>query len=377
MDEKKLSIQDQARIDAFFAEARRKAKRYMGYPAAKDLDGSCLAEALSLPINNIGDPFAKSTWQVDSREFEREVVSFFAKLFRAPEDSWWGYVTNGSTEGNLYGLYLARELHPDGIVYFSQDAHYSVIKNIHFLNMRHIMIRSQPHGEIDYEDLREAVKLHRDVTPIFFANIGTTMKEARDDISIIRGIIDDLAIPDTYIHSDAALSGAIAPFLNPVPAFDFADGAHSIAISGHKFLGSALPCGLVIALKKNVDRIARSIAYIGNLDTTVTGSRNGLTPLILWRTLRVLGVDGLRKRVETALALTDYAEQRLREGGVQVERNPGTITLYFPAPAPELIDHWQLASSQGMSHMILVPGLSRKVLDRFIDDLIQDREARG
>lgn len=377
MKPRRLAAADQARLDAFFVEARRKAERYMGYPAAKDLDASALVEALSLPINNIGDPFSKSTWQVDSREFEREVMQFFAKLLRAPAGAWWGYVTNGGTEGNLYGLYLARELHPHGIVYFSQDAHYSVIKNIHFLNMRHIMIRSLPNGEIDYEDLREAMHLHRDVTPIIFANIGTTMTEAKDDISTIRGIIDDLAIPDTYIHSDAALSGMIAPFLDPVPAFDFAAGADSIAISGHKFLGSPLPCGLVLALQKHVDRIARSIAYIGNLDTTVSGSRNGLTPLILWRTLRSLGMDGLRQRVADALALTDHAERRLRDGGLDVRRNPGAITLYFPAPSPALIDNWQLASSRGMSHLILVPGMSPRVLDEFIDALLRDREAKA
>ena len=44
---------------------------------------------------------------------------------------------------DVYGLYLARELFPSGIVYFSQASHYSVSKNIHFLNMRDIMIRAQ------------------------------------------------------------------------------------------------------------------------------------------------------------------------------------------------------------------------------------------
>lgn len=377
MENRKLSAGDEARLAAFFAEARRKAERYMGYPASKDLDAAVLAEGLSVPINNIGDPFSKSTWQVDSREFEREVMDFFAQLLRAPRDAWWGYVTNGGTEGNLYGLYLARELHPEGIVYFSQDSHYSVAKNIHFLNMRHIMIRSLPNGEMDYEDLEEAMRLHRDQTPIIFANIGTTMTEAKDDISLIRKIVQDLAIPELYVHSDAAMSGAIAPFLDPRPAFDFADGADSIAISGHKFLGSAIPCGLVLALKKHVDRIARSIAYIGNLDTTITGSRNGLTPLILWRTLRILGIPGLKKRVAAALGLADHAEQRLRQGGVDVKRNPGAITLYFPRPSADLIDRWQLATSRNISHLILVPGMKRQVLDEFIDDLLQDQEKRA
>lgn len=57
---------------------------------------------------------------------------------------------------------------------------------------------------MDYEDLYETLKLYRDSTPIIFANIGTTMTEARDDIRKIRSMIEELAIPNCYIHSDAA-----------------------------------------------------------------------------------------------------------------------------------------------------------------------------
>ena len=46
----------------------------------------------------------------------------------------------------------------------------------------------------------------------------------------------------------------------PRPAFDFADGADSIAISGHKSFGSPMPCGVVVVKKSNRDRIARSVA---------------------------------------------------------------------------------------------------------------------
>lgn len=366
-----LGAEDQQRLAQFIEHARGEAQRYLGYPAAKDLDYQQLQDCLSLPLNNIGDPFAAGTWKVDSHAFEREVLAFFAELLRAPADAWWGYVTNGGTEGNLYGLYLARELYPKGIVYFSQDTHYSVSKNVHFLGMRHIMIRSQPNGEMDYEDLFETLRIHRDVPPIIFANIGTTMTEAKDDIVRIQAMIKQLAIPHHYIHCDAALAGAIAPFQQPRPPFDFADGADSISISGHKFLGSPIPCGLVLARKAHVDRIARAISYIGNLDTTVTGSRNGLSPLILWQQIRRLGVEGLRQRVAQALELTAHAEQRLQAGGIPAWRNPGAITLVFPSPAQTLIDRWQLATANGISHLILVPGVERSQVDQFIDELLE------
>ncbi|MDX1455774.1 MAG: histidine decarboxylase [Gammaproteobacteria bacterium] len=347
---------------------------YLGYPVSKDFDYSELADFLKVPLNNLGDPFTASTWQVDSREFEREVVEFFAKLMRAEEDDWWGYVTNGGSEGNLYGLYLARELYPNGIVYFSEETHYSVSKNVHLLGMRHIMIRTQANGEIDYDDLRETIRVHRDVPPIIFANIGTTMTEARDDIARIQQIMRDLALPQHYIHSDAAWIGPAAPFMDPKPAFDFADGADSISMSGHKFIGSPIPCGIVLARKHHVDRIARSIAYIGALDTTITGSRNGLTPLFLWRAIDRYGREGLQSRAHEAVTLAEYAEEKLKAAGIDAWRNPGGMTVVFPAAPAAVKERWQLATAKGISHIITVPGVTREQIDAFVRDLVESTD---
>jgi histidine decarboxylase len=364
-----LSLEDRQRLDELYRRVQQQTTNYLGYPVSKDFDYSALLEFLKVPLNNLGDPFAESTWKVDSREFEREALSFFANMLRAPKDNWWGYITNGGTEGNLYGLYLARELYPEGIVYFSQDTHYSVSKNLHLLNMRHIMIRAQDNGEIDYEDLQETLRIHRDKPAIIFANIGTTMTEAKDDITKIRAIINKFAIANSYIHSDAALCGAIAPYLTPKPNFDFGDGADSISISGHKFIGSPIPCGIVLARKENVNRIARSISYIGSLDTTITGSRNGLTPLFMWYATRVLGEEGFRRRVGQSLAMAEYTERGLQKLGIDAWRNPNAITVVFPEVATWIKEKWQLATEPGRTHLILMPNVTREQVDSFLNDV--------
>jgi histidine decarboxylase len=368
-----LNKEDQHRLQCLLEDIEAKNRACLGYPSAKDFDFRLLADFLHYPLNNVGDPFAEGTYRVSSREFEREVLQFMAEFLRAPEGNWWGYVNNGSTEGNLYGLYLARELYPRGIVYFSQDTHYSVSKNVHFLNLRHIMIRSQSHGEIDYEDLQETLNIHRDVPAIVFANIGTTMKEAKDDVRRIREIVEDLAMVDCYIHSDAALCGFIAPFVKPRAAFDFADGADSVAVSGHKFIGSPIPSGIVLARKENVDRIARSVAYIGSMDTTITGSRNGLTPLMLWHTIRTMGLAGIRRRVRASIDMAAYVEQELKAVGVAAWRNPNAITVLFPKPSAEIRLKWQLANSGELAHIIAMPGTEKDVLDNFISDIAAEQ----
>jgi histidine decarboxylase len=369
-----LSQQDHERLNQLLVRLSERTEQFLGYPVAKDFDCQHLAPFLNLPLNNLGDPFAPSTYQVDTREFEREVLQFAATLLRAEEQNWWGYVTNGGSEGNLYGLYLARELFPQAMVYFSEATHYSVSKNLHLLGMRHITIRARESGEIDYEDLRDTLRLHRDQVPIIFANIGTTMTEGRDDVGRIRRILKELAIGQSYIHSDAALCGFIAPFLSPRPAFDFADGADSIAISGHKFIGSPIPCGIVLAKKRHVERIARSIAYIGNLDTTISGSRNGLTALILWSAIRRLGEAGFRSRVRHSLDLAEYACARLRDIGLDAWRNPHAITVIFPSPSARVRSKWQLASADGFSHLLTLPNVSREQIDQFVSDLSNDRQ---
>ncbi|MGI9283769.1 MAG: histidine decarboxylase [Pseudomonadales bacterium] len=364
-----LTKQDRDRLDKFRAELAYNVKHILGYPPARDFDYSAISDFLQFPINNVGDPFAASTAKIDTREFECEVLSFWAEQLRAPPNEWWGYVTNGGTEGNLYAMYLARELYPDGIVYFSQDTHYSVNKIVSVLNMRNIMIRSQDNGEIDYDDLNETIKIHRDAPPIIFANIGTTMTEAKDDIQKIIAIIEGLAISQRYIHSDAAMSGGFAPFLANPPEFDFADGADSIAISGHKFIGSPIPCGLVFAREKHVNRIARSIAYIGTMDTTISGSRCGFAPLMLWYAMKRYGVDGMRQRAQRSLMLAAHAEQKLKEIGVPAWRNTDAITVVFPQAPAQIQEKWQLATAKGISHIIAVPGVSEELIDGFVNEL--------
>ena len=377
MNDKLMTGQSiEARLDALKNKLDSAIGKSMGYPGTFDYDYRELYPFLSYSLNNVGDPFSTATYQLQTHDFEREVLGYFAEMARAPKDEWWGYVTNGGTEGNLYGLYLARELHPNCIVYFSQDSHYSVAKNLNFLGMRSIMIRALPSGEIDYDDLEETIKIRRDATPVVFANIGTTMKEGRDDLDKINRIFQKLALEKHYIHSDAALCGGYAAFLEPHQAWDFADGADSISISGHKFIGSPIPCGIVLAHKANVDRIAHAIAYIGGRDTTISGSRNGFTPLLLWYALRKLGKSGLKKRLDSCLDMASYAERSFKDAGIIAWRNPNALTVVFTRPAENIINKWQLATQGDSSHIICMPHISKQQVDRLISDICVSQTRR-
>lgn len=372
MKNKTLPKDDKEKLDQLLTKLEKESNHFIGYPCNLSFDYSELQPFYNFAINNVGDPFVSSNYRVNTHELEKDVLKFFAEITHA-QDDYWGYVTNGGTEGNMYGLYLAREIHPEGIAYFSQDTHYSVTKILRILRMKNIMIRSQNNGEIDYEDLEETLKIKRDTVPIIMANIGTTMTGAVDNIIKIKGILEKLAISDYYIHCDAALGGMLLPFIDGAPEFDFKAGADSISISGHKFIGSPIPCGIAIAKRKNVDRIARSIEYVGTLDTTLTGSRNGLTPLFMWYAIKKWGVEHFRSAVQHCLEIADYAIDEFKKMGQPAWRNSCSTTVVFDRPSENLITRWQLAPYKDFAHLIIMPHVTKEWVNRFLEDYKKDR----
>ena len=352
-----------------YKELRRSSDLFLGYPSNISCDYSELFDFFKLPLNNVGDPYGKSLYQVQTHKIERQVVEYFAKLYHISPREAWGYVTHGGTEGNLYGLYLARERFPNGVVYFSEDTHYSVPKIVHLLGIKHITVKSQASGEMDYEDLEHLLKTHRDQPAIVLCNIGTTMKGAVDQPEKITKIFQQNAIRSHYIHADAALGGMILPFLRQATIFDFRVGVDSIAVSGHKFIGMPFPSGVVVAKKRHVERVKIAIEYIGTDDTTISGSRNGISPLMLWYAISKYGNKVFTKWANDCVALAKYTQHALQSLGVQSGMNSAFNTVYFSRPKDSLVKKWQLAVQGNLAHIVVMPHTSKKHIDGFLNDL--------
>ncbi len=375
---KPLGKKDKQRLEKLYRDLTEARQTHAGYPCNMTFDYSELNRFLEFSINNVGDPFGGTNFRVNTHEIEREMVGFFAKITQAPEDNWWGYLTGGGTEGNMYGLYIARELMgADATVYFSEDTHYSVSKIMRMLNMRYIMIRASQNGEIDYEDLRETIRIHRDRPAIIMANAGTTMTGAVDDIGKIRSTLSEFAITNSYIHCDAALHGMILPFVKNPPPFGFPTGIDSIAVSGHKMIGNPFPCGVVIAKKDKVNTIARSIEYVGALDTTIAGSRNAFAPLTMWYAVKRYGAGGLRKLVGDSIARAEFAVGEFRENGVEAWRNKNSPIVVFPRPSEKTAIKWQLASKEDISHIVTLTHLGGGKIKTLVKEVAGDLKIKN
>ena len=157
--------------------------------------------------------------------------------------------------------------------------------------------------------------------------------------------------------------------MEPRPSFDFKDGADSIAISGHKFIGSPIPCGVVITKKSHKDRIAKGISYIGSLDTTITGSRNGHSPLYLWYALKHLGLSGLKERYEYSLSIANYCKEQMANIGIPAWSNQNAITVVIPKMPKSIQLKWQLATEGDITQIICMPNVTKDQIDELITDI--------
>lgn len=287
-------------LQAYDKYLQQRSSVHFGYPYNLMYDHSELFNFMKYSINNLGDPYVTSNYSVHSRQFECAVIDFFADLWKAEKDSYWGYVTTSGTEGNLHAILVARECHPDGILYTSNETHYSIFKAARYYRMDCRAIPTLPMGEINYDSLERELDKNRDKPAIINVNIGTTVKGAVDNLDRILEILNRLEIPREryHIHCDGALFALMMPFIDNCPEVSFQKPIDSIAVSGHKMLGCPMPCGVTLSRKENVQKVEEHIEYLNSVDTTIMGSRNGQAALYMWYSLRKKGLSGIRNDVE-------------------------------------------------------------------------------
>jgi histidine decarboxylase len=371
---KELSIGDKGRLDQLYTSLKQRSDSFAGYPCNTVFDYSELYPFFEFCINNVGDPFAQSNYQVNTHEFEREVLHWFARLYHLEED-FAGYTTSGGSEGNMYGLNVANKLYPSGLIYYSADTHYSVDKIVKLLNGTPVKIPSGVNGEMDYEQLAVALTKNKDKPAIIFANIGTTMTGAIDDVGRIQALLKDCHIEQHYIHCDAAFFGMILPFIDCDKKFRFSDGIDSVSISGHKFIGSPLPCGIALTRKAYIDKVSTHVEYVNIVDSTISGSRSGIAPLMMWYAIQRMGVAGFTARVQDCLQKANELVYRLTQAGIPAWVNACSPIVVIPRPCEAITKKWQLASYNNISHIITLPQMTEQRINLLCQDLLENRGA--
>lgn len=370
------------RLSYFLAEQIKNATTYFGYPEVpenNDLSILGISSLAKLHLNNAGDPWVHGNAKMHTKAFEREALDFVAQLYGI-EDNYWGYITSGGTEGNLYGMYTGRDYHLNQgrqpVFLFTDSSHYSLAKNAHLLDIKALPINARPSGEMDYDDLNAQLKkLEKKEGIILNLNLGTTMTGAMDSLEDIIAVIKTLKIsPErVFIHADAALMGFIYPFLDRAEPL-FKKGVNSIAISGHKFPGAIHPCGIVLSQKDIHDKaFGRNwVPYVGTKDTTISGSRNGFLALNLWYIFQKKGLQGFKLEGMQCIENAKYLTQKLNDMDYpNVFHFPNQIIVTFKKPIPALVRKYQLATQEDMAHIVVMQHITKSRIDSFCAELLE------
>ncbi|KAK7279848.1 hypothetical protein RJT34_24907 [Clitoria ternatea] len=348
----------------------------VGYPTNQDLNYDTLAPLLHFHLNNAGDPFLGSSFSLNSTTFEVCVLDWFANLWEIEKSEYWGYVTTGGTEGNLHGILVGREQFPDGILYTSQDSHYSIVKIARMYRMKCVKVNTSVSGEIDCVDLKALLLAHKTKPAIINLNIGTTMKGGIDDIDLVVQTLEECGFTRNrfYIHCDGALFGMMLPFIKGAPNITFRKPIGSVTISGHKFLGCPTPCGVLITRLKYIKELSRDVEYIDSRDITITSSRSGHAPIFLWYALKRRGSRGLQNEVHKCIINARYLHNRLRDVGISAMLTNFSTTVVFERPSDDDFNHrWNLACNGNIAHVVVMQHVTIEMLDSFISEFHKKR----
>ncbi len=349
---------------------------HLGYPYNLSFDPGVPASLGNYLINNLGDPYAGSHYGSEVCQLEREAVKWLMQLWQCDDPSeFWGSIGASGTEGNLWGIYLGREALPDAVLIHSAEAHYSIPKAARIQRIEAVSVACSDSGEIDLDEFASALTALNGRPVIVALTCGTTMKGAHDDIAGAIERLEEAGIArgNHYIHVDGALNAMVIPFLAEAPDAirpSFRHAIDSISTSGHKMIGTPMPCGALIARKEHVDRIASAIAYLRSNDTTLMGSRNGHAVLAIWARFMGHRKDGYSADASSCVERAKTLAERLRHGGVPVLLNPFSLTVVFPEPDETIVQTYQLACHRSEAHAIVMPNVTHALLSRFADDYL-------
>ncbi|MCW8107214.1 histidine decarboxylase [Alteromonas ponticola] len=338
---------------------------YVGYPTSTDFDNQHSFELLNHHLNNIGDPFNRPTC-FGTFAHERAVVEFFMQLYHTSVENAWGYVAGCSTEAILYACWRYREEASNKVILLSSEyAHYCNAKIANILGIRHQIIPSHPNGSIQIDALSEVISAAPEYSYILVATMGSTITSSYDDVAAAKSAFLTADV-EYFIHLDGAFDGAFLPL---VEKYRLGEYFTSVNVSGHKFLGAPMPSGILLIDKQFVS--GEYIQYINNDDITIGGSRNGLTPVLIYNTIKALNSQaGMKEKYLACLKKAEAFLLTLQQHSINCWKNEKAITIVLedlPAPVSQ---KWHFPQYRNRSTLTCLPKFTPQMLNEFITDAL-------
>jgi aromatic-L-amino-acid/L-tryptophan decarboxylase len=247
-------------------------------------------------------------------------------------------------EGNARGLSGAPTLR----LYASAETHSSVDKAVRIagIGQEHLVkIPTDARHALDPAALDAALRIDLESG---YRPIGVVLCAGGTSIGAFDRIADAIAVAKAHAlptHVDAAWAGSAMLCPEFRPLWEGVDGADSIVVNPHKWLGAQFDCSVQFLADPvpQVRTLGLRPEYLRTLGTTgeVTNFNEWTVPLgrrfralKLWFTLRAYGLEGLRRRIRDHVAWSrELAETLAALPGVVITTPPSLSLFTFALDA--------------------------------------------
>ncbi len=233
-------------------------------------------------------------------------------------------------------------------------------------------------------------------------NYGTTFKGAYDRVlDAVNALKEDYLLTDAggfdpyigiprernnyWVHIDGALGAGYMPYQEMTdstdfPVFDFRiDEVCSITMSGHKYPGAPWPCGVYMSKTKYQLKPPSNPHYLGAPDSTLAGSRNGFSAMVLWDYIAKRSYDTEKEKTYNSQKAANILTSRLRALLMEtwVEHTPNTFSVRFKKVAPDLVFKYSLSAEvvyvdgeqREYNHVYCMGHVDEALINRFMHDI--------
>ncbi len=309
---------------------------YFAYFPSNATLASVLGDLISSGIGGIG-----LNWQSMPALTEvEEVVTDWMRQMLGLSKNWEGVIQETASTSTLVALLCAREQatnhsqvhaglqgeHSPLIIYSSEQSHSSVRKAALLAGFGLHNVRAIPTDNnyaLDVNLLKQAIAkdIANGLQPCaVVATTGTTSTTAIDPIADIAPLTKQHNI---WLHVDAAMAGTAMILPEYRRLWEGVEGADSIVLNPHKWLGVVFDCSLFYV--QDTEHLVRVMSTNPSyLQTAVDGQAKNyrdwgiplgrrFRALKLWCLIREQGVEGLQKRIRRDIANTQWLKEQIEQ----------------------------------------------------------------
>ena len=273
-----------------------------------------LKEIISYNPNNLGNWSLEKPFHL-SGLLEKKTIQYISNLLNSQNSKTGGYLTSGGTEANIFSMWLGRNFLKRKTdvrkmtVIKTGLTHYSIAKAADVTNIDIVdtSISSKNWG-MDPIFFKETIKKEYKKGKRGFLiplTIGYTITGSDDPIEEIDKAISELKKElrgaDFFCWIDAAFSGIIKPFIEPKFSPFKYKNVSAFLTDFHKFPAIPYPSGIILYRNSLIKNIEKEVSYIGRKDTTLLGSRSGISAITTWYCLKTINKNGFKKLIQKSL----------------------------------------------------------------------------